>query len=80
VLKALGARRPINNATLLGYRTYDTGKPAFERLLAACGRDWRRFVAAVSTVQEKDFPKAQLEDFTEVVEALATRGCTSLQP
>jgi len=36
----LHARRTFNNATLSGYRTYDTGGPAFDRLFDACGHDF----------------------------------------
>ena len=33
--------RPINNATLAGFRTYGSGFDAFERLREACGGSWR---------------------------------------
>jgi predicted aminopeptidase len=68
----LGARRPLNNATLSGYRTYDTGGPAFARLFEACGGEYRRFLNAVKTLQ---FPTPQMEDFSPLVEALADQGC-----
>jgi predicted aminopeptidase len=72
-LKAeLHARRLLNNATLSGYRTYDTGGPAFERLFEACGQDFRRFLRAVKAAQ---FASPQMEDFSPVVESLAAAGC-----
>lgn len=69
----LSSRRQINNAMLAGFRTYDTGRPAFEKLLAASGNDWRRFWAAVRTLRESDFPQPQMEEFSTVVEALAAK-------
>lgn len=71
----LGLKRKLNNASLAGFRTYDTGGPAFERLFAACGKDWQRFLDAVRTLREEDFPEHQLEEFSPVVDALAGRGC-----
>ena len=69
----LGTRREINTATLAGFRTYDTGGPAFEKLLAASGHDWPRFWAAIKTLRAADFPEPQMEDFSPVVEALVGR-------
>ena len=69
--RELSTRREINNATLAGFRTYDTGGPAFEKLLAASGNDWPRFWAAVRTLRQSDFPTAQMEAFSPVVEKLA---------
>ncbi len=66
----LGTRRELNNATLAGFRTYDTGRPAFEKLLASTGNDWPRFWGAIKTLRPEDFPQPQMEDFSPVVEAL----------
>jgi predicted aminopeptidase len=72
-LKAdLNARRGFNNASLAGYRTYDTGGPAFERLFDVCEHDFGRFLKAVQTLE---FPTPQMEDFSPVVEQRAERGC-----
>jgi predicted aminopeptidase len=67
--------RPINNATLIGYKTYDTGGPAFERLLATCRGSWPHFLRAVATLRREDFDHPQQEDFGGVLERLAARGC-----
>jgi predicted aminopeptidase len=48
----------LNNATLLGHVTYDTGTAAFERLLAACAT-WPRFIAAAATLTDGDFDEFQ---------------------
>jgi len=69
----LGASRLLNNATLAGYRTYDTGSVAFERLLAAAGGSWRSFLDAVATLQPDDFGRPQTERFDDAVEKLAAR-------
>ncbi len=71
----LGATRALNNATLAGYRTYDTGAPAFEKLFAACDSDMQRFVHAISSLHDADFPSPQMSDFSPLVEALAAKGC-----
>lgn len=77
--RELGTRRRFNNADLAGFRTYDTGRPAFERLMRACG-GLPGVLAAVKTLTPKDFPEPQANDFTAVVDALAARGCPSRAP
>jgi len=71
----LGYRGVLNNATLAGYRTYDTGAPSFERLLAACRESWPRMMKVLAGLGEGDFAKPQQEEFGEVVDRLAERGC-----
>jgi predicted aminopeptidase len=71
----LGWPRPPNNATLAGYRTYDAGGPAFERLLAACQGSLPRLLAAVATLRPRDFGTPQREDFDDVLDRLAAAGC-----
>ncbi len=66
----LGLDRPLNNAVLSGFRTYDTGVSAFERLLARCGGSWPRFLAAIGTLSPSDFGDAQRDDFDPVLERL----------
>jgi predicted aminopeptidase len=73
----LHARRALNNATLSGYRTYDTGGPAFGQLFNACGHDFRRFLEAVKTLE---FPAPQMENFSPLVEGLAQKGCATHAP
>lgn len=70
----LHLRRDLNNATLAGFRTYDTGRPAFEKLLAASGGDWTRFWDTIRTLREDDFPAQQMEEFSPVVEKLIAKG------
>lgn len=72
--QTLGLRRRYNNADLAGYRTYDTGRPAFERLRRACG-GLPKFLEAVRSLEPSDFASAQQQQFDEVVDALAARAC-----
>ena len=69
----LGHARPMNNAALAGYRTYDSGEPAFEHLLAAVGGSWPAILKAVGTLAPGDFGRGQQEKFDDVIERLAAR-------
>jgi predicted aminopeptidase len=73
VQRALSLKRPINNATLVGFRTYDAGGPHFERLLAACGGRLPAFLRAVRTVSGADFSSPQQQDLAPVIDRLAVR-------
>jgi predicted aminopeptidase len=66
---------PINNATLAGYRTYDSGAEAFERLLEACQGRWGRLLEAVAGLRSEDFDAIQQEHFDAVLDRLAAAGC-----
>jgi predicted aminopeptidase len=72
--QTLGIRRRFNNADLAGSRTYDTGRPAFERLRRACG-GLPKFLEAVRSLKETDFSSAQQQQFDEVIDHLAERAC-----
>jgi predicted aminopeptidase len=72
--RELGVKRQYNNADLAGFKTYDTGRPAFARLLRAC-EGLPKFLAAVKTLKERDFPQKQATEFGPVVDALAARAC-----
>ncbi len=71
----LGLLGPVNNATLAGYRTYDTGGEAFARLLQACEGRWPRLLAAVSGLRSGDFGAEQQEHFEPALDRLAAAGC-----
>ncbi len=70
----LGLRRKFNNADLAGSRTYDTGRPAFERLRRACG-GLPQFLAAIGSLQESEFTSPQQPQFDDVLAKLALRAC-----
>ena len=70
-LKAdLGTKRELNNATVFGFKTYDTGGPAFSRLLDRCNGDVREFLAAVRKLDGDSFPEPQTDDFNAVIDQL----------
>jgi predicted aminopeptidase len=66
--------RPVNNATLIQYRTYNTGQEELARLLGACSGDLARFFAALSTLAQTT-GKSQSFDFGPRIGALADAGC-----
>jgi predicted aminopeptidase len=59
-----------NNASLSGFATYNAGRAEFAALLAACDRDWPRFLALVDTLESDDFPEDQTEDLGPVIDTL----------
>ena len=71
----LGLTRALNNASLAGFRTYDSGQRAFERLLSACAGSWPRFMQGVATLLPEHFLRPQQEELDEVIERLAERAC-----
>jgi len=78
----LRLREPLNNAVLAGYKTYDTGSAAFERLLSACSSSWPKFIEAVKMLRESSFSRPQQEEFDEVIDRLdpACRSTPSSRP
>lgn len=68
----LKVNRPITNATLIQYKTYQTGQADFEALFQRCGGKWDAFWRAVGGLKSESFPKTQTEDFVPVVQRL---GC-----
>jgi hypothetical protein len=47
----------------------------FEALLAACGGDMRRFVAAVKRIGPESFPGPDTQAIDGILRARAARGC-----
>ena len=68
----LGLERPLNNAVLSGFRTYDTGVAAFQHLLARCDGSWPRFLAAVQSLSAADFAGPQRDDLDAVLARLGS--------
>ena len=67
--------RTPTNATLLGFKTNESGRPALERLFTACGEDMRRFVRALEGLDAAAFGEPQQEDVARVIEVALRRGC-----
>ncbi len=68
-------KRPINNATLIQYRTYHSGQAELAELLALCGHSWPRFVAAVKRLENAHLPRPQESDVGKLVQPLLQRRC-----
>lgn len=58
--------RPLNNATLIGFREYSGNRGTFERMFEKCGKDWPRFLTALRGISERDFPARQSKDISGV--------------
>jgi len=69
-------RRPINNATLVGFKTYNAADSEFKALLDACGNDWTRFWLAVRTIDESTFSEEQQDDMGPIINPLVHGSCT----
>lgn len=69
------ARRPITNATLGQFDTYDAGRDELAALLAACGGSFPRFVGALRGLGPASFREPQQRDLAAVLAPLARAGC-----
>jgi len=65
----------INNARLIGYRTYGVGRQEFAKVYEACEGSWRRFLGRLGSLKFEDFGKPQQEDLGDVLLPLADPGC-----
>jgi predicted aminopeptidase len=73
--EAIGARRPLNNATLAAFANYNSGGGELNALFTACGESWPRFLGALKGVGPKAFAEPNQKDVGKVVLALAKAGC-----
>jgi predicted aminopeptidase len=64
-----------NNASLIGFATYNAGMDEFGRLLRHCGQSWPRFFAALGRLTPGSFASEQLEDIDPVIAGLQARAC-----
>ncbi len=69
------ARRPITNATLGQFDTYDAGRDELAALLAACGGSFPRFVGALRGLGPASFREPQQRDLGAVLAPLTRAGC-----
>jgi predicted aminopeptidase len=72
---AIHFKRPINNATLIQYRTYHSGLLELGQLFTACDGDWRRFIAVLKGLVTAQFDRPQESDVGSIVRPLIARGC-----
>ena len=71
----LSYRRPINNATLIQSKTYNSGQDELAALLVTCGGDWPRFIQSLKRLETTKHPKAQESDIGKLVQPLVDAGC-----
>jgi predicted aminopeptidase len=71
----LQLRREINNATLIQYKTYNTGQKEFDDLLTACGKDWGKLLMSLKTLTPKSFSQPHENNLVPVVQSLVRAGC-----
>ena len=61
----------LNNATLMGERTYSSGSKGFAALFKACNEELRCFFDRLRTLNASSFPKQQDEELDAILERLA---------
>lgn len=71
----VGLRYRPNNASLIGFKTYNAGLDELAGLFAACDRDWHRFVAQIRTLKTESFGESQAEDIGPTIAKLAGKQC-----
>jgi predicted aminopeptidase len=72
---SLHFRRPITNATLIQYRTYNSGQAELGMLLDACGGDWPRFIRALKGLEATPFDRSQRDDVGAIILPLVEARC-----
>jgi predicted aminopeptidase len=72
---SLSIKRDINNATLVQYKTYNTGQEVFEELLAKCGHDFSRLMKKLKELKPESFDQSQQNELQSVVTRLTQTGC-----
>ena len=70
------ATRDLTNATLIQYRTYNSGQGKLATLLAACGGDWPRFHRELRTLESRRVERAQESDVAKIVQPLIETHCS----
>jgi len=73
----LGWKRDITNATLVQFKEYNEGTPAFDAVYKACGSDWKKFMKVLSELKPESFAKSQQSDLDSILLPKAQR-CTEL--
>ena len=74
--RELGFKRPINNATLIQYKTYNSGEAELATLLTTCNGDWPRFIKTLKQLEKKPQEKEQISDIGTLIAPLIAGGCS----
>jgi predicted aminopeptidase len=67
--------RPLNNATLIQYRTYNSGQGELALLLTACNGSWPRFIGTLKHLETASLPRPQESDVGKLVMPLVEARC-----
>ena len=67
-----------NNASLLGFKVYNTGQAEFKALYEACGKRWAPFFSAIKSLKASDFGEEQMEEIDGVIRSLLPK-CKALR-
>ena len=78
VERELSLRIRPNNASLIGFKTYNAGLPELTSLYQACDGDWHRFIAQIRTLTPTSFGEPQAEDIGPTIGKLAAKKCPQL--
>jgi len=71
--RELGLSFRPNNASLLGFKVYNTGQKEFAKLYQACGNSWAPFFKVIKAMKASDFSEEQLEEIDPVIRKLGPR-------
>ena len=64
---ATAFKRPINNATLIQYKTYNSGQEELASLLAACDGSFPRFLRVLKTLETQTWSKEQEKEVGRMI-------------
>ena len=73
-------KRPINNATLIQFKTYNSGQEELGELLDVCRGDWPRFMATLKRLESTRFAESQVKEIGPLVRPLIEAGCPGAAP
>lgn len=71
----IGSRRPITNATLAQFKTYNSGRAELDALLRACGGSYARLLRSIATLRDRPPARAQEPDLGVLLRPLVRAGC-----
>ncbi len=74
--KDLNLKAPVNNALLIQYKTYGTGRKDFLKLFDQCQNDWNRFWKALNQLSSETFQEIQQENFSEILANVRNKTCS----
>jgi predicted aminopeptidase len=69
-------KRPINNATLIQFKTYNSGQEELAALLHTCKEDWPRFMRALKRLESSRVEPPQQKEIGPIVRPLIEAGCS----